>query len=66
MGDIGIFASLDPVSNDQAFIDAVWNSKDPGKEDLKTRVDTREGRHITEYAESIGLGATSYDLINID
>ena len=65
MADIGIFASLDPVANDQAFIDAVWNSTDPGKEKLKERVDTRKGRHITEYAESLGLGTTDYELIEL-
>ncbi len=66
MEDIGIFASLDPVSNDQAFIDAIWASNDPGKEKLIERIDTRYGRHITEYAESLGLGSTEYELINID
>ncbi len=66
MKDIGIFASLDPVANDQAFIDAVWNSTDEGKEKLKERIDSRLGRHITEYAESLGLGTTEYELINID
>ena len=65
MEDIGIFASLDPVANDQAFIDAIWNSEDPGKEELKERVDSRVGRHITEYAESLGLGSTEYELIEI-
>lgn len=65
MKDIGIFASLDPVANDQAFIDAIWNSENPGKEDLKARVDRQVGRHITEYAESIGLGSTDYELIEI-
>ena len=63
MADIGIFASLDPVANDQAFIDAVWNSQDEGKEKLKERMDSRQGRHITEYAESLGLGSTKYELI---
>ena len=66
MKDIGMFASLDPVANDQAFIDAIWNSEDPGKEKLKERVDSRLGRHITEYAEELGLGSTKYELINID
>ena len=66
MADLGIFASLDPVANDQAFIDAIWNSSDPGKEKMKARVDRQEGRHITEYAESLGLGSTDYELINID
>ena len=65
MEDIGIFASLDPVANDQAFIDAVWNSKDQGKEELMERIDSRKGRHITEYAESIGLGSTNYELIEL-
>ena len=65
MADIGIFASLDPVANDQAFIDAIWNSTDPGKEQMKERIDTRVGRHITEYAESLGLGATDYELIEV-
>ena len=65
MEDIGILASLDPVANDQAFIDAIWNSEDPGKEELKERVDSRVGRHITEYAESLGLGSTEYELIEI-
>ena len=66
MNDIGIIASLDPVANDQAFIDMVWNSKDSGAHLLQERVDRQEGRHITEYAESIGLGSTQYELINID
>lgn len=65
MEDIGILASLDPVANDQAFIDMLWNSTDPGHDKMMERVDSREGRHITEYAESIGLGSTEYELIEI-
>ena len=64
--DIGIFASLDPVANDQAFIDAVWASEDTGAIKLQERVDRQEGRHITEYAEELGLGTTDYELIEID
>ena len=66
MADIGIFGSLDPVANDQAFLDAIWNSEDSGKEELKERIDSREGRHIIDYAESLWLGSTDYELINID
>ena len=66
MGDIGIFASLDPVANDQAFLDAIWNANDAGKAKMQERIDTRVGRHITEYAESLGLGSTKYELINLD
>ena len=65
MGDIGIFASLDPVANDQAFIDAVWNSPDPGAHLLQERVDRQEGREILPYAESLGLGTREYDLIEL-
>ena len=65
MGDLGIIASLDPVANDQAFIDMLWNSTDPGHTKMMERVDRQEGRHITEYAEEIGLGSTEYELIEI-
>ena len=65
MADLGIVASLDPVANDQAFIDMVWNSSDEGAIKLQARVDRQEGRHITEYAESLGLGSTEYELIEI-
>ena len=65
MEDLGIIASLDPVANDQVFIDMLWNSTDPGHTKMMQRVDKQEGRHITEYAESIGLGSTKYELIEI-
>lgn len=66
MGDLGIVASLDPVANDQAFMDMVWNSKDAGAHLLQERVDRQEGRHILPYAEELGLGSTEYELISID
>lgn len=66
MDDIGIIASLDPVSNDQAFYDLIMNSNDPGKSKLLERINTRFGEHILEYAESIGVGSREYELVNID
>ena len=66
MADLGIVASLDPVANDQAFIDMIWASEDPGAAELKERIDSRLGREILPYAESLGLGTRAYDLINID
>lgn len=66
MKDLGIIGSLDPVANDQAFIDMVWNSKDEGAHLLQERIDSREGRHILPYAESLGLGSTNYELIELD
>lgn len=65
MKDLGIVASLDPVANDQAFIDLIWASKDPGAKELKERIDSRLGREILPYAESLGLGSTKYELVEI-
>ncbi len=65
MGDLGIVASLDPVANDQAFIDMVWSSTDPGAAELKERIDSRLGREILPYAESLGLGTREYELVEV-
>ncbi len=65
MEDLGIVASLDPVANDQAFIDMVWNSTDEGAHLLRERIDRQEGREILPYAESLGLGSRDYELIEI-
>ncbi len=64
--DIGIFASLDPVANDQAFLDAIWATHEEWTKDIQERIDSRKWRHITEYAESLGLGSTEYELEEID
>lgn len=66
MEDLGMIASLDPVSNDQCFIDMIWSSNSEGASKLRERIDTREGRHIFPYAEELGLGSREYELINID
>lgn len=66
MKDIGILASLDPVAVDQACIDLIWNSKDPGRAHFIERVERQNGRHILPYAEEIGLGSRNYELIEID
>ncbi len=66
MGDLGIFASLDPVALDRACIDAVHNSSDHGKIHLIERIDSRHGMHNLEYAEKIGLGSQKYELISLD
>ena len=65
MKDIGIIGSLDPVANDQVFIDMLWNSVDPGHTKMMERVDRQQGRHILKYAESLGLGSTDYELIEL-
>ena len=65
MADLGIVGSLDPVANDQAFVDMVFASKDPGAKELQERIDSRLGREILPYAEKLGLGSTQYELIEI-
>ena len=66
MRDIGILASVDPVAVDQACIDMIWNSTDPGRDHFIERVERQNGRHILPYAEEIGLGSRDYELIEID
>ena len=66
MKDIGILASLDPVAIDRACLDLVYNSDDPGRDHLVERIESRNGIHTVEAAESLGIGTTNYELINID
>ncbi|WP_122639890.1 DUF362 domain-containing protein [Romboutsia sp. Marseille-P6047] len=66
MADIGILASTDPVALDQASVDLVYQSKDPGKSYLIERMESRNGIHTVISAESLGLGFREYELINID
>lgn len=65
MGDIGILSSLDPVTIDQASIDLVYKSKDPGATRLIERIETRHGIHTIEVAAKEGYGSREYELIEI-
>lgn len=64
--DIGILASLDPVAIDEASINLVKNSNDPGKEHFMERVNSRNGLRTIEEAEKHGIGSREYELVNID
>ena len=66
MKDIGILASTDPVSLDQACIDLVYSSNDSGKDHLIERIESRNGIHTIEYAENIRVGTRKYELVKID
>ena len=66
MKDIGILASLDPVAIDQACIDLVKKSNDPGKDHLLERINSRHGTHTIDVADEIGVGTKEYDLIEIE
>ena len=65
MKDIGILASLDPVAIDQACIDLVMQSDDPGKEHFMERVNSRNGIHTIEAAAELGYGTREYELIEL-
>ena len=65
MADVGILASLDPVAIDQACVDLVYASSDPGKADLIKRIETRHGIHTLEVAEGLGIGSRDYELIGV-
>ena len=65
MMDIGIFASLDPVAVDQACVDAVYASPDPGKAALIERMESLNGVHTIETAAQMGLGSRAYELVEI-
>lgn len=64
MHDIGILASTDPVALDQACIDLVYAAEDGGA--LVERIESRNGLHTLEYAEQIGLGNRTYQLVSLD
>lgn len=63
MKDIGVLASTDPVTLDQACIDLVYYSTDPGKDHLIERIESRNGIHTIEVAEKLKVGTRKYDLI---
>lgn len=63
ISDIGILASLDPVALDQACVDLVYASDDPGKGDLIERMESRHGILTVKAAAGLGLGSREYELI---
>ena len=65
MGDIGLLASLDPVAIDQACIDLIEQSDDPGREHFMERVNMMNGKHTIEAAEALGIGTRNYELVEI-
>ena len=65
MKDIGILASLDPVAIDQACIDLVMQSDDPGREHFMERVNSRNGTHTIDSAETLGIGTQAYELVKV-
>ena len=65
IADIGILVSLDPVAIDQACLDLVYASKDPGRDHLLKRIESRNGVLTVEAAAELGIGSREYELITI-
>lgn len=66
MKDIGILVSMDPVAIDQACLDLVYASDNPGRDHLIERIESRHGIYTVECAAELGFGSREYELINID
>ena len=62
IADIGVLASTDPVALDQACLDLVYASKDPGRDHLLERIESRNGVHTVEAAAALGVGSREYVL----
>ncbi len=58
-------ASLDPVALDQACLDLVYQSDDPGKGDLIERIESLHGVHTVEAAAGLGVGSREYNLVEL-
>lgn len=65
MKDIGILASLDPIAIDQACLDLVYSSDDPGRDHLIERIESRNGLLTVEAAAVLGFGSREYELIEV-
>lgn len=66
MKDIGILSSLDPVALDQACLDLIYASKDPGRDHFLQRVESLHGVHTIEAAAQLGYGSREYELISLE
>jgi len=66
MGYIGILVSTDPIAIDQACVDLVNASNDPGKEHLLKRINSRNGVHTIEAAAALGYGSREYTLVEVE
>lgn len=62
MKDIGVLISTDPVAIDQACVDLIYASKDPGRDHMVERIESRKGILLLENAEALGIGNRDYEL----
>ena len=65
IADIGILVSDDPIAIDQACVDLVYATTDPGKPHFLERIESRNGVHTIEAAAALGYGSREYELIEV-
>lgn len=66
MSDIGILASLDPVALDQASVDLIFAAPESENKQLVSRIKLKNGQHMLDYAQELGLGSQEYELVKLD
>ncbi|MFR2029504.1 MAG: DUF362 domain-containing protein [Christensenellales bacterium] len=65
MADIGILASLDPITVDRACLDLAYASDDPGRDHLLERIESRNGARTIDAAAELGFGSKEYELVKL-
>ena len=64
--NLGIMASTDPVAIDRACLDLVSQTNDVGTFDFMDQIQQLEGENTINAAEKLGIGTTSYSLIDLE
>lgn len=62
MATLAFWSPPTPLAIDQACVDLVRASSDPGKAHLLERIDSRNGVHTIEAAAALGYGSREYEL----
>ena len=65
MADIGVMASLDPVALEKASLDLIYARPAAERKALVERIESRGGVHQVIYAERMGLGSQTYEMIRL-
>jgi len=65
IADIGILASTDPVALEKASLDLIYARPANERKALVERIESRGGIHQVIYAEKMGLGSQTYELIKL-
>ena len=51
---------------DQACLDLIYASDDPGRDHFIERVESRHGVHTIEAAAELGFGSREYELVEVE